>query len=214
MSCRPPACFLQAVFALIVQFPQASLEQHLSLHEWQALLDAGLAGPLPSASAASASSTAGGRAAAKHAAAIREAAQQLLLRYLGLESNGDEGQQQVGQAGHEFVPPSDDEEEEGRGAASSQGEAAMEEDGGPSAGGDGCGGSGSASDASGRPPAWVSRLQALQALPPHAAGCPVAVHLAAAWQAALAAVLSPEQQAAAGIEGDAAAESVDDGLWE
>lgn len=189
---------MQAAFALLVQFPQTTLESRLSLGDWQTLLDVGLAGPPPGgstagpAAAAGGSGTLGGKAAAKHAAAIQEAAQQLLLRYLGLEGDGEheEQQQQQGEAGRDFVPPSDDEE--------GGSDAEMEDAPGGSAAscGDGASGSGS-----GSPAAWVTRLEALRTLPPHADSCPMAAHLAAAWHAALAAVLSLEQQAAAGISG-------------
>lgn len=160
----------------------------------------------------------GGRAAAKHAAAIQESAQQLLLIYLGLEDAEEEGEQgqQQGQAGRDFVPASEEEEEvvECR-AASSLGDDEM----GDVAGSDAGAGSASCSENS-SPAAWLTRLEALRTLPPHADGCPVAAHLAAAWHTALAAVLTPEQQAAAGIGGgpaEAAAEHEDgnesDDMW-
>lgn len=164
-------------------------------------MDVGLAGPLPSAPAAASaggSSTVGGRAAAKHAAAIQESAQQMLLIYLGLtnaEEEGEQGQQE-GEPGRDFVPASHEEDEvEGR-AASSLGDDEMEDAVGSAAGA----GSASCSDDI-SPAAWLTRLEALRTLPPHADGCPVAAHLAAAWHTALAAVLTPEQQAAAGIGG-------------
>lgn len=183
-------------------------------------MDVGLAGPLPSAPAAASaggSSTVGGRAAAKHAAAIQESAQQLLLIYLGLtnaEEEGEQGQQE-GEAGRDFVPASDEEDEvEGR-AASSLGDDEMEDAVGSAAGA----GSASCSDDS-SPAAWLTRLEALRTLPPHADGCPLAAHLAAAWHTALAAVLTPEQQAAAGIGGGKAETAEDhedsndsDGMW-
>lgn len=164
------------------------------------MLDVGLAGAPPSgssagpAAAAGGSGTLGGQAAAKHAAAIQEAAQHLLLRYLGLEGYGEqeEQQRQQGEAGRDFIPASDDEE--------GGSDAGMEDAFGGSAasGGDGASGSGT-----GSPAAWVTRLEALRTLPPHADSCPMAAHLAAAWHAALVALLSPEQQAAAGISVDA-----------
>ncbi len=229
-SCPAPSWLpMQAAFALLAQFPRASLESRLSLADWQTLLDVGLAGLPPSGPAtagpAGGSGTVGGGAAAKHAASIQEAAQQLLLRFLGLEDAGEEGEQQQrqreGEAGQDFVPASDEEEEEeeaeGEGGSSHRlADADMEDAAGSPAGSEGASGSEHSPS-----PAWLARLEALRTLPPHADGCPLAAHLAAAWHAALVAALSSEQQAAAGIasgEGEAAAEGElgeddDDDMW-
>lgn len=145
---------------MLAQLPAASLERHMALPDWQAVLELGLAGPLP---------TGGGKAGApgKHAAAIHVAAQALLLRHLGLLA----APAALGEEGWDGVPPTDDEEEQWAGTvgrpAGASGEA-MED------------GSGS------QRAAWQARLQALQALPPHAEGCSVAARLGEAWAVAAA----------------------------
>lgn len=160
------AAVRQEAFSLLSQFPTASLERQLALSDWQTLLDAGLAGPLPGG---------GGGAAgqAKHAAAIREAASALLLRYLGLDAEAaDPGEVAAWEAA--MAASEEEEEEEAWGAEEAR----------PA----GAAGASAAVEL-----AWVAKLRALMALPPHAPGCPTAAHISAAWRAAVAAALGPEQ---------------------
>lgn len=199
----PPTLPPQEAFALLAQFPQASLERHLSLPDWQALLDVGLAGPLPTGGSKGGS---GGRAVSKHAVAIQGTSQQLLLRYLGLEGGVTGGEEGAGsqegsqlEVGEEESVPLSDEEDDG------DVEEVGQQEGGTA-------GSGSGGD---DPPAWVGRLQALQELPPHGDGCAVALHLRSAWREALAAALEPVQVALinAQVEGAEEGKEEEDAMW-
>lgn len=78
----------EGAFAMLVQFPRASLARLLTVQDWQAVLDAGLAGPPPGPGA----KPGGSKAAGRHAGAIRAAATELLRRYLGITRavGGDE----------------------------------------------------------------------------------------------------------------------------
>lgn len=192
-------------FALLARFLQPTLERWLQLPDWQAVLDSGLAGPLPGGAT--------GKLAQKHAPAIRDSAQQLLLRFLGLPGSEDDGGSDAGGAAAEGGGSQDwvlegleglegekqAEEEEAGCVVMTEGE---EEEDTPS--GRGCARAGS--------PAWVRQLRAVQ--PPQAAdllpqhsGAPgsaqhaaaVVGHLQAAWQEALGQVLGPEQLAAVGL---------------
>lgn len=195
--CRPQpstACCWQEAFSQLARFPQARLEARLSLADWQTVLDAGLAGPLPSGAGAGAMA-----AAAKHAATIRVTAQALLLRRLGLADGGEdeeEGEEEA-EDGGTLVQASDG-EDEWLPAAAAAGVRQLR-----------AGGAGAGSTA-----AWMARLEALRALPPHAEACATAAHLRAAWREALVAALEPQQLALLGEGepgGGGAAEAVEDG---
>lgn len=149
---------------MLAQFPQASLERQLALPDWQTLLDIGLAGPLPSAGG-------GAKAASKHAAAIRGIAVQLLQRYLGLGKEGGggggaaEGDADSEGGGHQWVSQEEGTaEEQPAEVAAGQVDAA----------------------GNGRSDAWLHRLQELQLPATRGSTCAVALHLQAAWDAALA----------------------------
>lgn len=96
-------------FALLGRLPLPCLRRSLHLSDWQSLLDCGLAGPLPSGHGAAAGPGAlngagnmGRQSASRHAAAVRNAASELLQRYLGLwdrspglgSGNEEEGEEQ------------------------------------------------------------------------------------------------------------------------
>ena len=194
-ACLPDACMqeaalLQAValrcrdrdavvrhdaFAMLVQFPQASLERHLALTDWQTLLDIGLAGPLPCTTGAGGGSK---PAPKQQASEVQSAARQLLQQYLGVGASGGgeksaaaDGEEGSGADGHGFGSPGQEEDEQ---MAEGWEEEEEEEQ---------------AAAAS-----WVQKLRALQ-LPPHAAndGSAATRHLQAAWQEALEQALTQEQ---------------------
>ena len=163
-------------FAMLARFPQASLERHLALGDWQALLDIGLAGPLPC-------TTGGGGgggikpASKQHMSATQAAAMQLLRQYLGVG----------GSRGGEESATADDEDEEGGGAdGHSFGSSGQEEHAQMAEGWE--------EEEQAAAASWALKLRALQ-LPPRAANdeSAAAQHLQAAWQEALGQVLTQEQ---------------------
>jgi hypothetical protein len=81
---------------LLAQFPQASLERLLAESEWRAMLDTGLAGPVPGSCGGKRGIGAASAGACKHAAAIRSTAVQLLRRHLAASGmGGDRGEREA-----------------------------------------------------------------------------------------------------------------------
>jgi hypothetical protein len=172
-------------FAMLAQFPLAILERHLAQEDWQALLDIGLAGPLPCTT--DGGSGGGSKAASKqHMTNTQAAARQLLRQYLDADASG----------GGEESATADEEAAEGGGAdRHSFGSSGQEKHEQMAEGWE----EEKQEQAQAAAASWVLKLRALQ-LPPHAANdeSAAAQHLQAAWQEALGQVLTQDQLQVAG----------------
>lgn len=164
-------------FDLLGRLPLSRLRCSLQPSDWQGLFDCGLAGPPPAARS---------RPATRHAAMIRDAASELLQRFLGLHESGADDGNGAGKDGRQAVA---DVETVFDGACNQAAEGTL--------------------------PAWQRRLQQVlpagllelgspvaPPLPGGPAAAVAAQHLLAAWRDALREVLPPEQLAAVGLSCD------------
>lgn len=172
----------EQAFAMLAQFLRGSLVRLLSVQDWQAVLDAGLAGPLPRLGGKTGSS----KQAVRRTGAIRAAATELLQLYLCISPGNRQGrrteQRSASRAAssdeEDLWEDSSGEEEDKAGDLDQAGTPAAEQQ----------------EDA-----AWPDRLQQLGI--PHLLNGTnsAASHLQGAWRQALQKLLNEEQLAASGI---------------